>query len=97
MFGCSDSRKAAKSAALRCMSTQPRSAAMVCQASVATMAVIASWLSAFFIIVANSFMQHPVGALYNPETGRAELNDMLDVAQEGCAQLIDVQKAALGW
>ena len=29
--------------------------------------------------------------------GRAELNDMLDVAQEGCAQLIDVQKAALGW
>ena len=32
-------------------------------------------VSAYFIIVANSFMQHPVGALYNPETGRAELND----------------------
>ncbi|MEJ5920527.1 MULTISPECIES: cytochrome ubiquinol oxidase subunit I [unclassified Corynebacterium] len=32
-------------------------------------------LSAYFIIVANSFMQHPVGAVYNPETGRAELND----------------------
>jgi cytochrome d ubiquinol oxidase subunit I len=30
-------------------------------------------LSAFFIISANSFMQHPVGARYNPETGRAEL------------------------
>ncbi|MGB3484442.1 MAG: cytochrome ubiquinol oxidase subunit I [Mycobacterium sp.] len=29
--------------------------------------------SAFFIISANSFMQHPVGAHYNPETGRAEL------------------------
>ena len=29
--------------------------------------------------------------------GRAELNDMLDVAQAGCAQLIDAQKAALGW
>ena len=32
-------------------------------------------VSAYFIIVANSFMQHPVGAVYNPETGRAELND----------------------
>ena len=31
--------------------------------------------SAFFIISANSFMQHPVGAKYNPETGRAELVD----------------------
>ena len=32
-------------------------------------------LSAYFIIVANSFMQHPVGAEWNPETGRAELVD----------------------
>ena len=32
-------------------------------------------VSAYFIIVANSFMQHPVGAVFNPETGRAELND----------------------
>ena len=30
-------------------------------------------LSAYFIIAANSFMQHPVGAALNPETGRAEL------------------------
>ena len=30
-------------------------------------------LSAFFIIAANSFMQHPVGAVYNAERGRAEL------------------------
>ena len=34
---------------------------------------IAVNVSAFFIIAANSFMQHPVGARYNPETGRAEL------------------------
>ena len=33
-------------------------------------------LSAYFIIVANSFMQHPVGAVYNPETDRAELVDI---------------------
>jgi cytochrome d ubiquinol oxidase subunit I len=30
--------------------------------------------SAYFIIAANSFMQHPVGASLNPETGRAELD-----------------------
>ncbi|WJY68666.1 ribonuclease PH [Corynebacterium auris] len=29
--------------------------------------------------------------------GRAELNSMLDVAGAGCAQLIEAQKAALGW
>src|SRR5947208_7484155 len=31
--------------------------------------------SAYFIIAANSFMQHPVGARFNPATGRAELAD----------------------
>src|SRR5437868_3476351 len=31
--------------------------------------------SAYFIIAANSFMQHPVGAHFNPTTGRAELVD----------------------
>ncbi|MCK2200684.1 cytochrome ubiquinol oxidase subunit I [Corynebacterium callunae] len=36
---------------------------------------IATNVSAYFIIVSNSFMQHPVGAEYNPETGRAELVD----------------------
>ena len=35
-----------------------------------------STLSAFFIIAANSFMQHPVGARFNPETGRAELQSI---------------------
>lgn len=37
---------------------------------------IATNISAYFIIVANSFMQNPKGAVYNPETGRAELNDI---------------------
>ncbi|MGB4635635.1 MAG: cytochrome ubiquinol oxidase subunit I [Arcanobacterium sp.] len=31
-------------------------------------------LSALFILAANSFMQNPVGAVFNPETGRAELD-----------------------
>ena len=33
-------------------------------------------VSAFFIITANSFMQHPVGAHYNPTTHRAELTSI---------------------
>src|SRR6476646_9510375 len=33
-------------------------------------------LSAYFIIAANSFMQHPVGVRYNAERGRAELTSI---------------------
>ena len=33
-------------------------------------------LSAFFILAANSFMQHPVGARFNPLSGRAEMVDI---------------------
>jgi len=33
-------------------------------------------LSAYFILAANSFMQHPVGYTYNPVTQRAEMNDI---------------------
>jgi len=40
------------------------------------MVAIAVNVSAYFIIVANSFMQRPTGAAYNPETGRAELIDI---------------------
>jgi cytochrome bd ubiquinol oxidase subunit I len=32
-------------------------------------------LSAYFILAANSWMQHPVGYRFNPHTGRAELTD----------------------
>jgi cytochrome d ubiquinol oxidase subunit I len=40
---------------------------------------IGTVLSAYFILSANSFMQHPVGYRYNPETGRAELTDFFAV------------------
>jgi len=33
-------------------------------------------LSAYFILAANSWMQHPVGATYNAQTGRAEMTDI---------------------
>ncbi|PID54436.1 MAG: cytochrome ubiquinol oxidase subunit I [Micrococcales bacterium] len=35
-----------------------------------------TWLSAYFILAANSFMQHPVGVTYNEELGRAELTSI---------------------
>ena len=37
---------------------------------------IGTMLSAFFIMAANSFMQHPVGITVNPERDRAEMNDI---------------------
>ncbi|KRB80036.1 cytochrome BD ubiquinol oxidase subunit I [Nocardioides sp. Root190] len=35
--------------------------------------------SAYFILAANSWMQNPVGFAYNPDTGRAEMNDFAAV------------------
>jgi cytochrome d ubiquinol oxidase subunit I len=32
-------------------------------------------MSAYFILAANSWMQHPVGYQFNPDTGRAEMHD----------------------
>ena len=39
------------------------------------LAAIGTILSAYFILAANSWMQHPVGYAVNRATGRAELND----------------------
>jgi cytochrome d ubiquinol oxidase subunit I len=43
-------------------------------------------VSAFFIIAANSFMQHPVGAHYNPATRRAELNSIVALLTNNTAR-----------
>ncbi len=40
---------------------------------------IGAQLSAYFVLAANSWMQHPVGWRFNPDTGRAELTDFLAV------------------
>jgi cytochrome bd ubiquinol oxidase subunit I len=40
---------------------------------------IGTMLSAYFILVANAWMQNPVGAELNPDTGRAELSSFGDV------------------
>jgi cytochrome d ubiquinol oxidase subunit I len=47
---------------------------------------IATNVSAFFIIAANSFMQHPVGAHYNPQTNRAELDSITALFTNNTAQ-----------
>src|ERR1700739_4345853 len=47
---------------------------------------IAVNVSAFFIIVANSFMQHPVGASYNPATRRAELHSITELLSNNTAR-----------
>ncbi len=40
---------------------------------------IGTLFSAYFILAANSWMQHPVGYKFNPETGRAEMDDFAAV------------------
>ena len=40
---------------------------------------VGTLLSAYFILAANSWMQHPVGYTFNPDTGRAELTDFAAV------------------
>jgi len=40
---------------------------------------VGTLLSAYFILAANSWMQHPVGYRFNPATGRAEMTDFVAV------------------
>ena len=40
---------------------------------------LGTWLSAYFIIVANSWMQHPVGYEINKSTGTAQANDIATI------------------
>ena len=49
------------------------------------LASIGTMLSAYFILAANSWMQHPVGYTINPDTGRAELTDFAAVLTNSTA------------
>ncbi|PJE96531.1 cytochrome ubiquinol oxidase subunit I [Streptomyces carminius] len=49
------------------------------------MVSIGTVLSAYFILAANSWMQHPVGYRINAESGRAELTDFLAVLTQNTA------------
>jgi cytochrome bd ubiquinol oxidase subunit I len=48
-------------------------------------AVIGSWISAYFIIAANSWMQHPVGVVVDETTGRPRQVDFLAVLTNNTA------------
>ena len=49
------------------------------------LAAIGTLLSAYFILAANAFMQHPVGYVFNPDTGRAELKSIVAVLTQTTA------------
>ncbi|MDK1475007.1 cytochrome ubiquinol oxidase subunit I [Streptomyces sp. 549] len=49
------------------------------------MVSIGTVLSAYFILAANSWMQHPVGYRINEEAGRAELTDFVQVLTQNTA------------
>ncbi|MDB1086203.1 cytochrome ubiquinol oxidase subunit I [Streptomyces sp. ACA25] len=49
------------------------------------MVAIGTILSAYFILAANSWMQHPVGYTINEENGRAELTDFMLVLTQNTA------------
>ena len=44
---------------------------------------LGTWLSAYFILSANSWMQNPVGYELSSETGRAEANDIVAILFQG--------------
>jgi cytochrome bd ubiquinol oxidase subunit I len=44
---------------------------------------LGTWLSAYFILTANSWMQHPVGYELNSQTNRAEANDIFQILFQG--------------
>ena len=54
-------------------------------------------LSAYFILAANSFMQHPVGVTFNPERGRAELNSIWDLLTNSTALVTFPHVVAGAW
>ena len=49
------------------------------------LAAIGTTFSAYFILAANAFMQHPVGFRINPETNRAEMTDFFEVLTQNTA------------
>jgi cytochrome d ubiquinol oxidase subunit I len=49
------------------------------------LAAIGTTLSAYFILAANAFMQHPVGFHLNPVTKRAEMDDFIKVLTQNTA------------
>lgn len=58
---------------------------------------LSSNLSALWILIANAFMQHPVGATFNPDTMRMELHDFAAVVFNEKAQAQFVHTTTAGY
>lgn len=54
-------------------------------------------ISAWWILVANAWMQHPVGMTFNPETVRNEMTDFMAVAFSPSAVLKFMHTVSSGW
>jgi len=61
------------------------------------MVALGSNLSALWILVANGWMQHPVGSRFNPETMRMEVNDFMAVLFNPVAQAKFVHTVSAGY
>ena len=54
-------------------------------------------ISAWWILVANAWMQHPVGMAFNPDTVRNEMNDFAAVALSPTAVVKFLHTVSSGW
>ena len=61
------------------------------------MTALGASISAWWILVANSWMQHPVGMEFNPETVRNEMMDFFAVAFSGTAVVKFCHAVFSGW
>ena len=58
---------------------------------------LGSNLSALWILIANGWMQHPVGAKFNPDTMRMEVTDFMEVIFNPVAQAKFVHTVSAGY
>ncbi len=65
--------------------------------AVTWMVALGSNLSALWILVANGWMQHPVGARFNPDTMRMEITDFMAVIFNPVAQAKFVHTVSAGY
>jgi cytochrome bd ubiquinol oxidase subunit I len=65
--------------------------------TVTWLVAIGSSLSALWILIANGWMQHPVGAVFNPETMRMELTSFYDLVFNPVAQAKFVHTVGAGY
>ncbi len=65
--------------------------------TVTYLVALGSNLSALWILIANGFMQHPVGAMFNPDTMRFELTSLGDVVFNPKAQAEFVHTTVSGY